>query len=405
MKLILPGRILAAHQGCELTILDSDSDLPPPDLVSPGGPTAEIQNRIAVHSKLYGWTVLHGRIFRLLRDSTYLSQEEMEKVDDRIQAQYEKMPVLLSYNTDSGADPAWYLDNQIFVHNTRFRLFRHNLTPNAPMPARLAALRSCIELAKDISSEIGKKFKDDLDPGTRGEVYEYNRRVARIILPEHSQFLSNCAMFLIAAKVWTFALPYIIALRVIANKIAINKCCCRYLWGVILFTEDKDSVLHDTEKDSELEYKWTEADEEIVALIAADMHQDSRAWEAVWLKPDPNLRALDVSPGSLEMELEQSDDVASTSETSETRWVPGAKSPVAPEGPGEPPSKITWERDPEDETWDAMLTYVRARCEEQGIQEPLTSTVNIDSAEGLNPANAAETNKDIQRRMSIANFL
>src|SRR5579864_1793562 len=102
-----------------------------------------------------------------------------------------------------------------------------------------------------------------------------------------------------------------------------------YLWGVIWFIEDKDSILHGTEKDSELEARWVKEDEEILALIAADMHQDFRAWEAVWLKVDPNQSPLDVSPVSVEMELEESNDAASMSEASDVRFAPRIN-PLAP---------------------------------------------------------------------------
>src|SRR5579864_3952014 len=91
-----------------------------------------------------------------------------------------------------------------------------------------------------------------------------------------------------------------------------------YLWGVIWFIEDKDSILHGTEKDSELEARWIKEDEEILALIAADMHQDFRAWETVWLKVDPNQNPSDVSPVPAE-EFEQSDDFSSMSEAGEVK--------------------------------------------------------------------------------------
>src|SRR5213595_221781 len=73
------SRMLAAQQGYEMSLTDSDSDLPPPD--SPSALQAlEPQSRVALHAKLYGWTVLHARVVRLLRDSSFLSQEEHEKL-------------------------------------------------------------------------------------------------------------------------------------------------------------------------------------------------------------------------------------------------------------------------------------------------------------------------------------
>ena len=243
----LTGRILAGQQGCEMTIMDSDCDLRPPDLMP--SISAQVQARVELQSKLYSWIMLHGRIVRILRDSPCLSEDEIEKLEDRIRAQHEKMPTLVSYSADSTLYPGWYLDTHIFVDITKLKVFRHNLTLNAPFPSRLAALRRCIEMAKEASPRIAEKFIDaDTSTLSPEEIQEHNQHIVRIIYPEHCQYLYSCAMYLIVANLWSLALPFVIGLRVIGNKLAINNCCCRYLWGVIIFTEGKNSDTLFTER-------------------------------------------------------------------------------------------------------------------------------------------------------------
>ena len=162
-----------------MAIMDSDCDLRPPDLA----PTpSDTQARVTLQSKLYNWTMLHSKVLRILRDSPFLSEEEIEKLDDRIQALYERsLPPVSHSGADSAPNPGWHLDSYIFIDNTRFRIFRHNLMPNAPFTSRLAALRRCIDMAKEASPRIAEKFIDD----ETEQAQEHNQRVVRIIYPEH----------------------------------------------------------------------------------------------------------------------------------------------------------------------------------------------------------------------------
>jgi hypothetical protein len=364
----LTCRILAGHQGCEMTVMDSDCDLRPPEL-APSAPP-EVQARVELQSKLYNWTMLHGRVVRILRDSSFLSEEEIEKLDSRIQAQYEKMSTSVSYSADSTLNPGWHLDGHIFVDITKLRVFRHNLTPNAPFPSRLAALRRCIEMAKEASPQIAEKFIDaDTSTLSPEEIQEHNQRIVRIIYPEHCQYLYSCAMYLIVANLWSLVLPFVIGLRVIGNKLGINKCCCKYLWGVIIFTEGKDPI-RSSQRDTMEEF-WTEEAEEVLAFIGADMHQDSRAWEALWQKgEDPKPGSLDVSSVQEETETEMPDDsiciygtsyLRSTSKTSEGELL---CAPLVRESRSR--STHPWR---ENETWDSMITYLRTKCDEENQTE------------------------------------
>jgi hypothetical protein len=412
----LTSRILAGQQGCEMTITESDCDLRPPDLVPSTSP--EIQARVELQSKLYNWTTLHSRILRILRDSPFLSEEEVEKLDERIQAQYEKMPKAVSHSADSTFSPGWYLDAHIFVDNTKLRVFRHNLTLNAPFASRLAAVRRCIEMAKEASPRIAEKFIDPdrstLSPEEAQEAQEHNQRVFRIVYPEHCQYLYSCAMYLIVAKFWSLALPFVIGLRVIGDKLAINKCCCRYLCGVISFTEGKDSIITPQRDSPNMEEFWSEEEEEVLALIAADMHQDVRAWEAVWQKDeDLKPRSLDVSPIQEETEIELRDDSPSVSETSDLRSISKASEGEMLSVPSayepRPPFPRRWSH--EEETWDSMIVYIRAKCEEEQNQmEDVRLTeenVNIGGISGgVQKGTMYESTKDaIQQRMSISNLL
>ena len=415
--------MFAGQQGYEMAITDSDCDLPPPENASTF-PLPEPESRVALHAKLYSWAVLHARVVRLLRDSSFLSPEEIEKLDEKINAQYEKMPTSGTINTEFPNNPPWYLDNHIFLHNTKFRVCRHNLTPNGPLPLRMAALHRCIDFAKEASDHIRELFKDEDEAESKEEAKEYNRRVIRILYPEHCHYLLSSAMYLVVAKLWTLALPLVKALRTIGDKLPLNKCCCRYLWGVIIWVEGRDSILGMANRAKE--GQLADEDEEILALVAADMHQDARAWEAVWQKDDDKKPpTFDMSPMSEEMELEHTEDLVSVSETSDVRSGASFKtSAVTSEGDQlqhESEIEIEVEMVPrpvlsnqwsgEDESWDSMLKYIREKSDEERQMEDIKSAevTNVTTGMSLTVASAATlapTDEDtIQRRMSIHNFL
>ena len=122
---------------------------------------------------------------------------------------------------------------------------------------------------------------------------------------------------------------------------------------------------------------------------------------------------MDVSSVQEETETEIPDDSASISGTSDLRStsktsegeilsVPSAHEP-------RPPLPRRWSH--EDETWDSMIAYIRAKCEEEQNQmEDVTTTeenVNIGGISGGDPKGTMyESTKDaIQQRMSISNLL
>lgn len=407
-----------------MTITDSDGDLRPPDLLSGVYSPPDNQGRVALQSKLYSWTMIYGRVVRQIRDAVFLAEEEVEKLDEWIPAQYDKMPAITSFNPDSSTSPApWYLDIHVFVDNTRLRVYRHNLTPLAPFASRLAALKRCVAMAKEASPRIAELFQD-AEAGIYApeDANQHNARVIRIVYPEHCLYLYSCAMYLVVAKQWSLALPFVIALRVIGTRLAINKCCCRYLWGVIMFTEERDSILRVALDEAKKEGSWRDQDEEVVALIAADMHQDARAsgWEAVWQKHDvQKLPTLEVTSDPGVAESEAHDDSTSISETSDQRSTvktpiitsEGESTPIAE--PDARPSLV--QRWSEDETWNAMVYYVRKKIEQQDQmeeeqeeegkgEEMLVDTPRDGSDHGKVSTSRESIRDEIQRRMSISNL-
>lgn len=393
-----------------MTIQDGDCDLRPPDLIEP--PAGGLGGRVALQSKLYSWTMLHGKVVRLLRDSPFLSEEEIDKLDSQIQSRYDKMPTLISYNADSSVNSGWYMDSHIFVNYTKFRVFRHNLTPNAQFPSRLASLRRCIEMAKDASPQIAEKFKDieTVSPQDAEAAHEHNHKVVRIMYPEHCQYLYSCAMFLVVAKMWSLALPFVIALRIIGSRLAINKCCCRYLWGVIIFTQGRDSIYPVVPREAGLEAFWTEEDEEVLALISADMNQDARAWEAVWQKEEERRkRPTVVSVGSGESEVPDELASISGSDLRSTGRTPSKMSEeeqlkTEEEEQSRPVLGKSWSV--EEETWDSMVSFIREKCAE--LPTPMED-IKVEGPREPEPEGPREpepeVQQNIQRRMSISNLL
>jgi hypothetical protein len=158
-------------------------------------------------------------------------------------------------------------------------------------------------------------------------------------------------------------------------------------------------------------------DEEILALVAADMHQDARAWGAVWQKDDDKKPpTLDISPMSEEVEIDHREDLVSDSETSNIRSGASFKtSEVTSEG--EQPQlasevKIKMNSRPvrsnrwncEDETWDSMLRYICERSDEERQMKDIKTVEAANVTTGMCFAAASET-LTIQQRMSIHNIL
>jgi hypothetical protein len=389
-------RILAGQQGCEMTILDVDCDLRPPDLLL--GHDVEPQGRVALQSKLYSWTILHGKVVRLLRDSQFLSEEEVDKLEDRIHTQYTKMLPMVALDPDSTPDPGWHLDSHIFVDNTRIRVLRHNLTPQAPFPSRISALRRCIRLSKDASRKVAERFIDPETAESPQAAEQHNRRVVRVVYPEHCQFVFSCTMFLVVARLWNSALPLVRALQMIGDKVPINQACCRYLWGLITLLDEKPPV---SRRGSDA---WTESEEELVAYIAADMHQDGRMWEAVWQKEPVNVPGLEIALAEDIAEV----DSASPSETSELQRS-ASKSELELTAVASPVEGLT--RSPlqqrEEETWDLMIQYIkeRAEVEETEMMEDVENLKGPLVHESFTVDTIESTEEAIQRRMSISNLL
>ena len=372
-----------------MTISDEDCDLRPPDLLA--ATDVEPQGRIALQSKLYSWTILYGKVVRILRDSQFLSEEDIDKLEERIQSHNAKMLRMVPLDPDATPDLGWHLDIHIFVDNTRLRVLRHTLTPHAPFGLRMAALRRCIRLSREASRTIAQRFMDPETAESPEEAEQRNRRVVRIVYPEHCQFLYSCAMYLVVARLWKLTLPLVKALRMIGNKMPINNACCHYLWGLITFMEENPAI-------SQAGDPWTEAEEEMVAYIAADMHQDGRAWEAVWHKDPvgvPGLAAEDVG------EFESLSDSELRSASKRELDPLAVASPIGRRSRTPLPQR-------EDETWDSMVQYVKEKSElEEALEmmEEIETTKRTIIHESFTTETYESTEEAIQRRMSIANLV
>jgi hypothetical protein len=218
-------------------------------------------------------------------------------------------------------------------------------------------------------------------------------------------------MYLIIAKLWEFVLPLVIGLQAVGNKLPINKCCCRYLWGVIIFTEGRNAIPGTARTEGELDGFWRDKDEEIVALVAAEMHQEPRAWEAVWSKNEGRTdRTFDILSTDEDVEMENTDDVSMSGESaSDMRSGPSLKESrsamTSLESEGSPPEYgrsrpvLTHRWSGEDETWNAMVMYVRNKCGEQKQKH------NMEDEMAATRAESGDNRDTIQRRMSISNLL
>jgi len=226
------------------------------------------------------------------------------------------------------------------------------------------------------------------------EAEQHNRRVVRIVYPEHCQFMYSCSMYLVVARLWKLTLPLVKALRTIGDKLPINNACCRYLWGLITLMEGKPAI-------SRRGDAWTEAEEEIVAYIVADMHQDGRGWEAVWHKDPVGMPGLEIPSAEDIGELESLSDSEFRS-TSKSELVPTAVASPA-EGRCRTPLQQR-----EDESWDAMVQYVQERSELEDVVEMMEEVETVKGTiihESFTTETYESTEEAIQRRMSISNLV
>ena len=161
--------------------MDSDLEIRPPESFGLA-PSIASENaiRLAFQSKLYNWTMVHGKVIRLLRESSVFSDDEMEKLDERVQALYIKATSASpeANTADPTSTTEWYIDTSIFIDNTKLRIYRHNLNPTYPYASRLAALKRCVDMAKETSSLLDVKLKENPNSD---EGREYYQQLIRIV--------------------------------------------------------------------------------------------------------------------------------------------------------------------------------------------------------------------------------
>lgn len=476
------SRILASQQGSEFTIsVDSDLEIRPPESFGLAPSIAsESAIRLTFQSKLYNWTMVHGKVIRLLRESNVFSDDEMDKLDERVQSLYTKATATSPdpSNPDATSTPTeWYMDTSIFIDNTKLRIYRHNLNPTYSYASRLAALKRCVNMAKETSSLLDAKLNKDPN-SDEGE--QYYQQLLRIVYPEHCVFLYNCTMYLIAAQLWMDTLPFILLLRFMSPKLPIVTSARRYLWGLLHLTHNKPPISISPPSSSPFRpgilpstpsksagadvgsaatgQGFTEHEELVLAYVAADMHQEGKAWESIWQKTEglkPQAMESQEStasaitrgdPGSTSS-ITEMDDVISEASDHRSSGIAGSSN--GEEGPTPTPevnvevvqcsstdqvetkvetkvvTKVEEEEEwkEEDETWEAMIRYVHKRCAEQKAKDAerarlkeLEETVMEEDEKGASASpeqiviSGRESSREaersaIQRRMSIANLL
>src|SRR5436305_14826981 len=127
------------------------------------------------------------------------------------------------------------------------------------------------------------------------------------------------------------------------------------------------------------------------------MHQDYRTWEEVWQKQVKRPSVFKVSTLLDEEDMEQrSYDSTSVSESDPRSTSKTTEADITvPSGiETQPIVQHRWSG--EDETWDTMVKYIRAKVEEQSEMEDVISEID---------ARQLSSKDTVQRRMSIANFL
>jgi hypothetical protein len=361
-----------------MMIYDTDTNVPFPfgdkriDLIK-AGHTSGMMAKDPWTTTLFSWLRDVAKITRGLRELHYLEISDIDRMVARAQTQWTSYPLDTVLDSE---DPTScpFLTNYMFLQDSMMTIYRHNLSPNAPMPLRIHSLNHCIEICQTWSVLLKQCAYEGPDL-TKEQAARTHRFVAPI-LPEFCLHIWRCEILLFASGMYTEAIPLVIASKAIAGYRPINLELPRYAAGLIKFCTGKGSILEHAKSG-----KWTIADEEIIAFAVGDMHgmDRGRGFPYLW---DRSV----VLPRRRTSESES--DESMFSESTSITWNGNMKT----------------ENDYEEEenvTWDDVLELVKSRARDTTQEHKVTTTTNSMMVD----ERPAFSKNQVPNRMSIQNLI
>jgi hypothetical protein len=323
-----------------MVIYDADTNVPFPfgakriDLIKQGH-TSGIMAKDQWTTTLFSWLRDVAKITRGLRELPYLETHDIERMVARAQTQWASYPLDKVLEADDPTSSP-FLTNYMLLQDSLLTINRHNLSPMAPMPSRVQALKRCIETCRTWSVLIKRCAYDE--PNLTTEQIKRTHRFITLVLPEFCLHLWRCELLLFAAGMYAEAISLVIASKAIGDYRPVNMELPKYAAGLLKFCAGKGSVY-----DHANTGQWTIADEEILAFAVGDMHgmYRGRGFPDLWDRPSPRARHRTSES--------ESDESSSISESMPSTW------------PGELKCD---EMDDVDVSWEDVLELVKARAKE-----------------------------------------
>jgi len=363
-----------------MVIYDTDTNVPFPfgdkrlDLIK-AGHTSGMMAKDSWTTTLFSWLRDVAKITRGLREIQVLDTNDMERMLARAQTQWASYPLeTVLDSTDPTSSP--FLTNYMLLQDSMMTIYRHNLSPCAPMSLRLNSLKHCIEICQAWSVLI-KRCAYEGPQLTKDQAARTHRFVT-LVLPEFCLHLWRCQLLLFASGMYSEAVSLVVASRAIAGHRPVNLELPRYAAGLIKFCSDKGSILEHATSGH-----WTVTDEEIIAFAVGDMHgmYRGRLFPDIWDRsPHRSRRQTSES---------ESDESMVSESTASTLWN----------------GDLKMESDEEEEetvTWDDVLELVKSRAKnsvtEINHEPPTSNAMIIDDGSAL-------SRPQIPNRMSIQNLI
>lgn len=332
-----------------MAIYDADTNVPFPfgdkrmDLIKQGH-TSGMMAKDPWTTTLFSWLRDVAKITRGLRELPFLETNDIERMVARAQTQWASYPLERVLEVEDPTESP-YLGNYMLLQDSMMTIYRHNLSPIAPMSLRVQALKQCIEICGIWSILIARCAYEG--PNFTDEQAARIHRFKALVLPEFCYHIWRCELLLFASGMYAEAIPLVIASRAIGDYRPVNSELPRYAAGLIKFCTGKGSILEHATAGT-----WTVSDEEIVAFAVGDMHgmYRGRGFPDIWDRPSPRERRMTSASESGESMM--TDSVGSGSIINGDMKVDGNGVDV-PDDEEEPV------------TWDHVLEMVKERATEQ----------------------------------------
>lgn len=281
--------MLASEAYGEMVIYDADTNVPFPfgdkrlALIKQGH-TSGMMAKDPWTTTLFSWLRDVAKITRGLRELPYLETSGIQGMIGRAQTQWLSYPLDTVLEADDPTSSK-SLMNYMLLQDSMMTIYRHNLSPKAPMPFRAQSLKDCIDICRTWSVLIRRCAYEGPDL-TKEQAARTHRFVSQV-LPEFCLHLWRCELLLIATAMYSEVIPLVVASRAIGSHRPVNIELPRYVEGLIKFCDGKGSIL-----DHANSTQWTVADEEVIAFAVGDMHGMDRGkgFPDLWHRPTRGLK-------------------------------------------------------------------------------------------------------------------